>query len=95
MNENFDIFINFPKGSVGYQFVLSIVFRKRLIFPLFGEEILKFGLLKFFLGLCCWQRPRTFFVSWCISTLFCFFRDGNGGRTGDRLRLNEIYSVSP
>ena len=61
-NENFDRLITFLKGSIQYRFAFSIAFRKRLIFTLFGEKILKFGLLKFFLGLCCWQRLRVHFL---------------------------------
>ena len=66
VNKGFDKLITIPKGSTQYQFVLSIVFRIRSMFPLFGEVILEFGMLKFFLGLCCWQRPRV-----------RFFGDGN------------------
>ena len=62
VNEIFDRLITFPKGSTRYWFVLSFVFRKCLMFPLFGEEILEFRLLTFFLGLCYWQRPRTRFL---------------------------------
>ena len=74
VNENFDRLITFPKGSTRYRFVLSIVFRKRLMSPLFDEEILEFGLLKFFLGFCCWQRLRVRFLFpggyWgCFATL--------------------------
>ena len=48
VNKSFDRLIAFPKGSTRYRFALSIVFHKRLTFPSFGEEILEFGLFKFF-----------------------------------------------
>ena len=62
VRENVDRLITFPKESTRHRFVLSNDFRKRLTFPWFGEKILEFGLLKFLLGLCCWQRPRVRFL---------------------------------
>ena len=45
-----------------YRFVHSAFFCKSSIFPFFCEEILEFGLFKFFIRLCCWQKPRVRFL---------------------------------
>ena len=65
VNENFDKLITFPKGSTQYRLVFSTVFCKYLMSQLFGEQILEFGLFKFF----SWphllaEAACTYFVSW-------------------------------
>ena len=81
VNENFNILITIPKGSARYWFVLSIVFRKRLMLQLLGNEILKFVLIFFFFfGLYCWQRPLCVDRCWrsflsCLVVNFVNFWD--------------------
>ena len=88
--------LNFSKSRLGIDSLFQLSFQKfQNIIPWFGKKNLEFGLLKFLLGLCCWQRPRVrFFVSWCELRLFSFLVEAIDGETGDGYRLNQIISVS-
>ena len=76
VNVNFCKLITFPEGKIWYQFVLSTVFHKNLMFPWFEEEVIGFVFFGvfylFFWALLQAETIYAFLVSRCKLRFVCF-----------------------